>query len=137
MPSWQAVAQFSCRAGHPDAAVDEWDGNSAGFGTDVGVQVSRAGRPLAVGEVSRWGWRAHHRRLLPGVDAPLYAIAGGSNRRGMVVVRNARHCVRPGGIRHAHGARWVADDIPIELNVARHKSPAGVAVRRTLSSATR
>lgn len=32
-----------------------------------------------------------------------------------------------------HGARWVADDVPIELNVSRHKSPPGVvAIRDTL-----
>lgn len=111
--------------------MDEWDGNSAGFGTDVGVQVFRAGEALAVGEVSRWGLAAHHRRLLPGVWTPRGCTPSLEDRIGAAWLWSERQGIVYGLAASAmHGARWVADDIPIELNVARHKSPAGVVVRR-------
>ncbi len=95
------------------------------------MQVFRAGEALAAGEVSRHGLVAHHRRLLPGVWTPNGRPPSVEDRIGAAWLWSERQGIVCGLAASAmHGARWVADDIPIELNVARHKSPAGVVVGR-------
>ena len=98
------------------------------------MHVFLAGEALAADDVTRHGLAAHHRRLLPGVWAPKGPTLSLQDRIGAAWLWSEREGIVCGVAASAmHGARWVADDIPIELNLARHKSPPGViTVRDTL-----
>ena len=98
------------------------------------MHVFLAGEALAADEVTRHGLAVHHRRLLPGVWAPKGPTLSLQDRIGAAWLWSEREGIVCGLAASAmQGARWVADDIPIELNLARHKSPRGViAVRDTL-----
>lgn len=95
------------------------------------MHVFRAGEALAAGEVTRHGLAAHHRRLLPGVWTPRGQAPSLQDRIAAAWLWSERQGIACGLAASAmHGARWVADDIPIEVNIARHKSPPGVVVGR-------
>ncbi len=85
---------------------------------------------LAAGDVTRHGLASGHRRVLPDVYVPRReplslhdrAVAAWlwSRRRGVVTGQAAAAL---------HGAKWVDDTTPIELNFANNKTPAGVVTR--------
>lgn len=97
----------------------------------MAVEVFRAGEALAAGDVTRHGLVAHHRRLLPGVWTPRGGTPSLQDRIAAAWLWSERRGIVCGPAASAmHGARWVADDIPIDVNVARDKSPSGVIARR-------
>lgn len=79
-------------------------------------------------------WRRVTGRLLPGVWTPRGPALSLQDRIGAAWLWSEREGTVCGLAASAmHGARWIAGDVPIELNLARHKSPPGViAVRDTL-----
>lgn len=97
----------------------------------VAVHVFRAGEALAAGDVTRHGLAAHHRRLLPGVWTPKVRSPSLHDRIASAWLWSQREGIVCGLAASAlHGAQWVPADAPVELNVARDKSPLGVVARR-------
>lgn len=95
------------------------------------MHVFLAREALAAGDVTRHELTAHHRRLLPGVWIPRSRTPSLHDRIAAAWLWSERRGVVCGPAASAlHGAQWVPDDIPIELNVARDKSPSGVVVGR-------
>lgn len=95
------------------------------------MHVFRAREALAAGEVTRHGLAAHHRRLLPGVWTPKGQPPSLQDRIASAWLWSECQGVVCGPAASAlHGVRWVSADIPIELNVARHRAPPGVIARR-------
>lgn len=86
---------------------------------------------VASGDATAYELSAHYRRLLPDVYGPRYesttledhAIAAWmwSKREGVVSGLAASATL---------GARWITDDVPIELNWANNRTPPGVVTRR-------
>lgn len=86
---------------------------------------------LAGGALTRHQLRHYHRRLLPDVYASKainltladrgYAAWLWSHRRGVICGLAASALL---------GARWVDDDIPIEIALPHNRSPAGIITRR-------
>ena len=86
---------------------------------------------MAAGDVTRHELAAHHRRLLPGVWVPRSRTPSLHDRISAAWLWSDRRGVVGGLAASAlHGAQWVRADIPIELNIARDKSPSGVIVCR-------
>lgn len=86
---------------------------------------------LAEGRISRWELAAYHRRVLPGVYAPKRVPLSLDDRIVAAWLWSHRRGVVSGLAASAlHGAKWVAADTPIELNLAHNKSPSGVIARR-------
>lgn len=86
---------------------------------------------LAAGLVTRYELAAHHRRLLPGVYAEARLPLSFDDRIAAAWLWSLRRGVISGVAASAlHGAKWVDAATPVELNVDRRRSPAGVIVRR-------
>lgn len=99
--------------------------HGAGVGVVIGTEA------LAAGEVTRYALSADFRRLLPGVYAPRRMQLTLADRITAAWLWSRRDGVIMGSAAAAmHGAAWVDRDIPIEMNLARDKSPAGIIVRR-------
>lgn len=111
--------------------VDGRNGPVAAFGSVNGVDVFLAGEALAAGRVTRHEIAAHHRRVLPRVWTPNGGATDLNDRIVAAWLWSERRGVVCGVAASAlHGAAWVNADVPIELNMHRDKSPAGVIVRR-------
>lgn len=94
---------------------------------------------LAAGRVTRHGLAAHHRRVLPGVFAPKAKAKAGGGRLSLDLedritaawLWSGRRGIVCGAAAAAmHGARWVADDVPIEMNLPHQRSAPGIVTRR-------
>ena len=86
---------------------------------------------VAAGGITRYALSADFRRLFPGVYAPKRMELSLADRITAAWLWSGRDGVIMGHAAAAmHGAAWVDRDIPIEVNLARDKSPVGVIVRR-------
>ncbi len=93
--------------------------------------VFLANEALAAGYVTRYGLVAHHRRVLPGVYGPRRGPVSLEDRVRAAWLWSQRRGVVTGLAASAlHGAKWVEEDVPIELNYGHNKSPTGVITRR-------
>ena len=95
------------------------------------MRVLLGSEALAAGTVTRYDLRVAYRRVLPDV----YAARSGSltltDRTVAAWLWSRRRAVICGLAAAAlHGARWVADDVAIELNYANNKAPAGLIARQ-------
>jgi hypothetical protein len=94
----------------------------------VGVFIGS--EALAAGAVTRHQLATAYRRLLPDVYAPKHVTLSLHERISAAWLWSRRRGVVTGLAASAlHGAKWVADDTPIELNLADSKPPAGVVTR--------
>ncbi len=90
-----------------------------------------AGEAFAAGRLTRYQLAAQHRRVLPGVYAPKHLPLSLDDRIAAAWLWSGRRGVITGLAASAlHGAKWIDTNIPIELNLAHNKSPAGVITRR-------
>jgi hypothetical protein len=95
------------------------------------VGVFLAAEALAAGLLTRHELAAYHRRLLPGVYAERGELLSLEDRIAAAWLWSGRAGVFTGLTASSlHGAKWVAADSPVELNLAHNKSPAGVITRR-------
>lgn len=86
---------------------------------------------LARGEVTQHGLRRHHRRLLPDVYGPRNGPLTLAERARGAWLWSKREGVISGlAASAAHGAKWVADDVPIDLNWANNRRPRGIVTTR-------
>lgn len=85
---------------------------------------------LAAGRVTRHQLTTAYRRLLPDVYAPKRAELTLRDRTVAAWLWSRRRGVVTGPAASAlHGAKWVADGTPIDLNLANGKPPTGVITR--------
>lgn len=85
---------------------------------------------LACGVLTRHELRRFYRRLLPDVYAPKRTALTIEDRTVAAWLWSGREGVVKGLAASAMlGARWVDDDIPIELNWGNHRPPTGVVTR--------
>lgn len=95
------------------------------------MAVFIAREALAAGRVTRYDLDARHLRVLPGVYAPKHASLSLTDRIHAAWLWSGRRGVVSGLAASAlHGARWIAADTPIELNLAHNKAPAGITIYR-------
>ncbi|QZY47771.1 hypothetical protein [Mycolicibacterium austroafricanum] len=85
---------------------------------------------LSRGAVSRHELRAHYRRIFPDVYGPRYRALTLADRTTAAWLWSHRQGVVSGLAASAmHGAKWVKDDVPIELNWPNHRAPTGIVTR--------
>jgi hypothetical protein len=95
------------------------------------VTVFIGGEALASGRLTRYGLTADHRRVLPRVYAPKRVQLSLDDRIAAAWLWSDRRGVLTGTTASAlHGAEWVDDNGPVEMNLPHNKSPAGVITRR-------
>lgn len=94
------------------------------------TQVFIGSEALAAGQVNRYQLANTHQRVFPDV----YAARGDLtllDRTTAAWLWSGRQATITGRAAAAlHGARWVDEDVPIELNFANNRSPRGIVTRR-------
>lgn len=86
---------------------------------------------LAAGRLNRHGLRTHYRAAHPDVYVPGQLQLRLDQRITAAWLWSGRRGVVAGAAAAAlHGARWVDDDVPVELVYANPRAPAGVITRR-------
>jgi hypothetical protein len=104
---------------------------AAKLGWSRAVTVFIGGEALASGRLTRYELTADHRRVLPRVYAPKRVQLSLDDRIAAAWLWSDRRGVLTGMAASAlHGAEWVDANVPIEMNLAHNKSPAGVITRR-------
>ena len=95
------------------------------------MQIIIGSEALAAGHVTRYELTADYRRVLPDVyvlkRAPLTLV---DHIRSAWLWSHRRAIVCGVTASALHGARWVDEKTPIELNLGHNKAPGGVIVRR-------
>ncbi|BBY31438.1 hypothetical protein [Mycolicibacterium sediminis] len=85
----------------------------------------------ASGDATAYELAHHYRRILPDVFGPRHSALTLADRTTAAWLWSKREGVISGLAASAlHGARWVADDAPIEVNWANNRVPAGVVTTR-------
>ncbi|WP_418004473.1 DUF559 domain-containing protein [Mycobacterium sp. PDNC021] len=88
---------------------------------------------LAAGLINRYELRRYHRPVLPNVYADKRTALSLQQRTTAAWLWSGRDAVIAGAAASAlHGAKWVADDVPIELITTKTKPPRNVIARREL-----
>ena len=85
---------------------------------------------LAAGRVNRYQLANTHQRVFPDVYAPRGDLTLLDRTRAAWLWSGKQATVTGRAAAALHGARWVDDDIPIELNFANNRSPRGLVTRR-------
>ncbi|WP_370759888.1 hypothetical protein [Mycolicibacter arupensis] len=86
---------------------------------------------LAAGRLNRHGLRTHYRATYPDVYVPREVSLRLAQRTAAAWLWSGRRGVVAGASAAAlHGARWIDDDVPVELVHANPRAPAGVIARR-------
>ncbi|WP_396876772.1 MULTISPECIES: hypothetical protein [Mycolicibacter] len=86
---------------------------------------------LAAGRLNRHGLRTHYRAAYPDVYVPGQVSLRLDQRTIAAWLWSGRRGVVAGPAAAAlHGARWVDDDVPVELVHANPRAPVGVITRR-------
>jgi hypothetical protein len=86
---------------------------------------------LASGRLNRHGLRTRYRSELPNVYVSRQSPLSLSQRITAAWLWSGQQAVIAGAAAAAlHGAKWVDDDVPVELVYAKSRSPNGVVVRR-------
>ena len=86
---------------------------------------------LAAGRLNRHGLRTHYRAVYPDVYVPGQISLRLDQRTIAAWLWSGRRGVVAGAAAAAlHGARWVDDDVPVELVHANPRAPVGVITRR-------
>jgi hypothetical protein len=86
---------------------------------------------MARGDVTQYDLRRHHRRLLPDVYGPRNGLLTLADRATAAWLWSKREGVISGlAASAAHGAKWVADDVPIDVNWANNRRPRGIVTTR-------
>ncbi len=85
---------------------------------------------LSSGRVTRHGLTSHYQRVFPDVYAPAGRALTLHDRTAAAWLWSQRRGIVTGAAASAlHGARWVDAGVPVELNLANNKSPAGIVTR--------
>ncbi|BBX17962.1 hypothetical protein CRI77_22080 [Mycolicibacterium duvalii] len=85
---------------------------------------------LRQGLLTRHQLRTHYRRVFPDVYAPKFSTLSLDDRTTAAWLWSHRQGVVTGLAASAlHGARWIDDDIAIELNWPNHRAPTGIVTR--------
>ncbi|WKG03181.1 DUF559 domain-containing protein [Mycolicibacterium sp. HK-90] len=88
---------------------------------------------LAAGIVTRYQLNRDHRRILPNIYVDKRTAVSLRQRTTAAWLWSGRNAVIAGAAASAlHGPKWVADDVPIELIVAKTKPPGKVITRQDL-----
>ncbi|OFB43592.1 hypothetical protein BA059_03400 [Mycolicibacterium sp. (ex Dasyatis americana)] len=88
---------------------------------------------LAAGLVNRYQLNRYHRTILPNIYVGKRTAVSLRQRTTAAWLWSGRNAVIAGTAASAlHGAKWVADDVPIELISAKTKPPARVITRQDL-----
>ncbi len=83
---------------------------------------------VAAGSVTKYDLRAHHLRIFPDVYAPRDARLTMFDRTVAAWLWSGRRGVVAGLSASAlHGAKWIDDDVPIELVLPNARAPRGVS----------
>lgn len=91
------------------------------------MRVFVGSEALASGAVSRYRLTADYRRVLPDIYAPRHLDLTLDDRIAAAWLWSRRQAVIAGVAASAlHGALWVGDDAPIELNHVHNRMPAGI-----------
>lgn len=86
---------------------------------------------VVTGRVSKYDLRARYQRILPDIYVPHGAEPTLRDRTEATWLWSQRQGVISGLAASAlHGAKWVPDDVAVEVNWPGRKGPAGVIVRR-------
>ncbi len=85
---------------------------------------------VAAGQVTKYQLRAHFQRIFPDVYAPRDLTLTIGDRAVAAALWSRRRAVLTGSAAAAlHGARWVDERTPIELNYSNNKAPRGIVCR--------
>lgn len=85
---------------------------------------------VAAGELTKYDLRARYQRVLPDVHAPKDVPLTLCDRTAAAWLWSRRRGVVSGlAASGLHGAKWIGDDVDIELNWPDRKSPPGVITR--------
>ncbi len=85
---------------------------------------------VAAGEVTKYQLRPHFQRIFPDVYAPADCQPSVQQRAAAAYLWSRRRAVLTGVAASAlHGARWVDEGVPIELNYPNNKAPRGIVSR--------
>ncbi|OLP00927.1 hypothetical protein BVU76_17585 [Mycolicibacterium porcinum] len=88
---------------------------------------------LAAGVVTRYQLSRYHRAILPNIYVDKRTAVSLRQRSTAAWLWSGRNGVIAGAAASAlHGAKWVADDVPIELVSAKTKPPQNVVTRQDL-----
>ena len=95
------------------------------------MRVFAGSQALASGRLTRHQLATGYRRVLPDVYAPRQLALTTDDRIAAAWVWAGGQAVFSGVAASAlHGALWVGDDVPIELNQPHNKVPPGIIARR-------
>lgn len=86
---------------------------------------------LASGRLNRHRLRASYRPIFPNVYVPVHVVPSLQVRARAAWLWSGRRAVIGGAAAAAlHGARWIPDDVPVELIHTNNRPPEGVMTRR-------
>lgn len=95
------------------------------------MRVFIGSEALASGVVSRYRLTADYRRVLPDIYAPRQHTLTLDDRIAAAWLWSRGRAVITGAAASAlHGALWVGDEVPVELNHVHNRTPAGIVLRR-------